>query len=331
MSENKGINWTKVLDAEYHFALPNDEDSNLLVAVKKNELTNSLLYSQDFGNSWNEYQFSTKYVFANSLFIEPKKNSNKFILFCTKPNKKSKSIFTFDIKTMDSDYESIAVVDHSQDFDLSGQFDLNTNKIRAKSFNLDLDLDLTDDLKLNNYLVKVVSYFDSNLLSGNKFGTFDLDESVTSSQNVESFDEIKTEQIIKTTNNHLEVLDLKPSVEYHCYIYANLTSLNSNETKAVLLDKKIIIKTETQLQLFSLNFTDTLFDYAVYLIIVLVIFLPILICLVIRRKRIFDIESQQITPKYKKIIESRQQIYNPSLNICVLNDDQQLIEKTDDH
>ena len=75
---------------------------------------------------------------------------------------------------------------------MSGQFDLNTNKIKAKSFNLDLDLDLTDDLKFNNYLVKVVSYFDSNLLSGNKFGTFDLDESVTSSQNVESFDQIKT-------------------------------------------------------------------------------------------------------------------------------------------
>jgi hypothetical protein len=309
-SEDPGTDWYKILDENYVYSSLNDDQiENVIIAAKINEPINSIIYSQDSGNNWNEYKFSKNYVYANRLLVR----HGRVLLFCTRANKKSMTLFTFELKPS-NDLNSIH---YEHDFDLNGLFEIKyENKI------LNYSIDLPSDLRLNNYLIKIVSY--SNLNDKNDFEILDLDESTTSSQQIyDDNKEIKTEKIIKTFENHLDLVDLKSNDEYQFYFYANLTSFNTNETKHILLDKKLVIRKLTH------SIQENYF--LIVFIFITICFLPIFICLIISQRHIFfntiDSKTSESNHNFKKIYNSERSENNPNdLNIFIVNDKQRLIE-----
>ena len=324
LSQDKGHEWSKILDENYFFTSTKDTDLNsVIVAVKKNELTNVIIYSQDAGSSWNEYKFSKSLTFVNKLLIEPGEASSHVFLFCTKANKKSKVVFTFDFKLDESNSQKKYENNSDEQFEMTDLFDIETpNKIEKTSFNVDFFLDFPYDLHLNSFNVEIISYSKTSL---SKEINFEVTYLKTSEPLDDREVETKYHKLIQTTETSIEVNNLVPDTEYHCYFYANLTSSKTNETRLLLLEKKLIVKTQKSRQLrldISLN------KLIIYFILLIGILFSLLTILVLKRKQIANRKKQ--VSNYKQMSnEDDEQVDKINVSIFLVDDQQFLIDKDD--
>lgn len=177
-----------------------------------------------------------------------------------------------------------------------------------------------NDLILNNYLIKIVSNED-----------LDSDIDVIDMSDYEMSQlTISNEKTFKTIDNHIEINGLTPGTQYTCYIYANLTSVNTNETRLVLLDKKLVIKTK---YLIEDIFISSNLIYIMLSLLILAIFCPIIVFLLVERKRLFKVDSNDdfFLPKYVPLdSDINDQAKQPNdFNVYILDDNQILIENNE--
>lgn len=93
-TKDAGITWKEI--AKGHYIWEFGDQGTVLVAVQTQTEVDTLKYSLDFGETWNDYQFSTegKYL-VEDIATVPSDNSLKFILI-VKDKDVSNSIFSID-------------------------------------------------------------------------------------------------------------------------------------------------------------------------------------------------------------------------------------------
>lgn len=339
VSQDQGTDWYKILGSNYIYSLIMDHGEPVLVAVVKDKPTNKIIYSKDYGNSWNEYYFVDQLAYVNEIISESSGVSSAFYLSCTHA-KNSNSLIKIDFDS-ESHKEDVSqtkfkpviteiLIPQKQEHKIETtkktakkttptphlasieskpvkamKFSIAIpEEIKPNSFKVSFFLDLENQFRLNNYFLRIVSSNQQTLKNEHRRFKI-LDSSIFDFKNFE----ITSEQSIKTSENTFEIVNLKPSTEYTVYFYANVTN-NGNPT--ILLNKKLIVLTEND------DITEENLNRVFVLVSVMMLFVSSVIFFL------------WIWSKYKKslLIEYTQFVGNRTI---VKRDDKQfLIEKDSD-
>ncbi len=223
-----------------------------------------------------------------------------------------------------NDQESVENDSDSQ-FEMIDFFEIETpNKIERTSFNVDFSLDFPYDLHLNSFTVEIVSYFETSTSLNNETN-FEVAYLNKSEQLDDRKTETKYHKLIQTTETNIEVDDLTPGTEYHCYFYANLTSTKTNETRLLFLEKELIVKTQDFLRLRN---DDSNMKLIIYFILLIGFLLSILVILILKRKQIANTNNH--LSNYKQMCnDADEQNDKNNVSIFMVDDKQLLIDKDD--
>ncbi|KAJ3065235.1 vacuolar protein sorting/targeting protein PEP1 [Podochytrium sp. JEL0797] len=79
LTKDAGRSWTEVRKDAHKWAI--GDHGAIIVMVNDEEVTNKLIYSWNYGDSWAEFQFSDTPLRVSSLLTEPSATSLKFVLY----------------------------------------------------------------------------------------------------------------------------------------------------------------------------------------------------------------------------------------------------------
>ncbi|KAH3868410.1 hypothetical protein DPMN_031557, partial [Dreissena polymorpha] len=119
LSTDAGFSWNQVLLGKHLFNLA--DHGALLVAVKSGDVTNSIVYSTDNGETWKEYSFSSDKMLVHGLLTEPGEKTTQLFMFASDPPPKPHSwkVISLNMSTVfsypcsDNDYKDWSLPDNT--------------------------------------------------------------------------------------------------------------------------------------------------------------------------------------------------------------------------